>query len=355
MSCLENLDENYALVFFPYHTCMAPFTTLEQLLDAFQAHDLVYRATFLNAEGPWDRSDFYVGKRTDAHLPNLQRFFDYNNWSNDRIWTYDVAIMVAYNNHDNVIVDVPLSCFPWCIDYFGVSGTNILSLPIPELECDHVLTAACQKCYSGNKRCLLGRAGDCGRCGTDKCKPQVGKELDNLRASNLNTLLKERATLCPAFQYLIASCSVVYHYPKAYTAADRTMLHRIVAAQSVAPRELAKEAFIRDKCSSYQLVLFDNGRLKSLENCDVGDRVGFPSSVQSKKSKHALRVIFSTFGMASPLRAYSFFNSALAKPGEVFVGDFVVWDRRLNVSTVRMMILAQIESVNQIYFMVGWI
>jgi hypothetical protein len=361
LSCLETIDDNFALVFFPFHTYMVPFQTLEQLLDEFNAHDLVYRATFLNGDGPWDRSDFYVGKRTvDGNLPNLKRFFDYNNWSNDRTWTYDVAVMVAYNNTDNVIVDVPLSCFPWCIDYFGVSGTNILSLPIPDITDDHILTAACQKCYAGNKRCFLARSGDCGKCGKDEngrseCKAQIARELDNLRAKNLNTLLQERSTLCPAFQYLIASCSVVYNYSKAYTAADRAVLHKIVTTDLVRTRDLAKEAFVRDKCSSYQLVIFENGHFKNLESCDVGDRVGFPSSVQSKKSKHALRMIFPTFGMASPHKAYSFLNAALAKPGEIFVADFVLWDRRLKTTTTRMMILVQMDSADHVYVMVGWV
>lgn len=355
LSCTDNLDANYALVFFPYHTAMVPFTSLPDLIGEFNAHNMVYRNTFLNPDGPWDRSDFYVGKRIDMTLANLKRFFDFNDWTNDRIWTYDVVIMVAYNNLYNAIVDVPISCFPWCIDYYGVSGSNILSLPMPELLDDHMLTAACQKCRDGNKRCSLNRRDDCGKCGHDACKPQVGKEFDNLRAANLNTLLQERSTLCPTFQYLIACVGVVYHYTKAYSAFDRTMLNMIVSADPVEGRQLAKESFVRDKCSSYQLVLFENGRFKNLENINMGDRVGFPISVQSRKGKIALRMIFPTFGIAKPHKAYSFMNAALAKPGEVFVADFVIWDMRLNVSTTRMMILAQKESIDQIYIMVGWV
>jgi hypothetical protein len=48
-------------------------------------------------------------------------------------------------------------------------------------------------------------------------------------------------------------------------------------------------------------------------------------------------------------------NMALVKPGEIFVGDFNVWDRRLKPTVVRMMIMAQLESVDKIFVMVGWV
>jgi hypothetical protein len=182
----------------------------------------------------------------------------------------------------------------------------------------------------------------------------VAKELDNLRSRYLDKLLKERSTLCPSFQYLIACCGTRYGYNKAYTAAEKCLLGRIIETE-IKGRDLLKEGFVREKCSAYQLILFENGAFKTIETCEVGDRVGFPYSAVSKKSKLALRSIFPMFGIADHRSSYSFMNSAMNRPGEIFVADFNVWDKRLKSSVVRMMILAQFETIDKMYVMVGWV
>ena len=334
---------------------MVTFNTLEELLAQFNANHLYYRASFLNADGPFDRADFFVGNRveTPVSLPNVRRFFDYNGWENDRLWNFDAVIMVGYNSGSNVIVDVPTTVFPWCIDYYGVSGSNALTQGLLDLHDDHVLTAACKGCYAGQRRCNLRRPGGCDRCSDVVCKPQVAKELENLRIHYIDNLLKERSTLCPSFQYLIACCGTRYGYNKAYTAFEKTTLGKIIA-EEVKDREFMKEAFIREKCRAYQIVLFENGMLKNLESCEVGERLGFPQSVASKRSKDALRSIFPTFGIADSRTCFSFMNSAMNRPGEIFVADFNVWDRRLRASVVRMLILAQFKALDRMYVMVGW-
>lgn len=333
---------------------MVSFDTLEQLLDGFNAHTLYHRVSFLDAYSPFDRADFYVGTRRESVLSNIQHFFDYNEWDNDRLWNFDVVIMVGYNSGTNVIVDVPASAFPWCIDYYGVSGSNILDQPLLDLADDHLFTAACQACYDGARRCSIGRESKCARCRDDTCRPQAYKELDNLRARYFDALLKDRATLCPAFQYLIACCGTRYGYNKAFTANDKCILGKIFET-AVEGRDLAKEGFIRDKCSAYQLVSYENGALKILENHEMGDRLGFRSYGASTKGKTAMRIVIPAFGIADAHRSFSFFNAAMNKPGEVFVADFNVWDKKLNATVVRMMIMAQFESMDKIYVMVGWV
>jgi hypothetical protein len=354
LSCFEDLCPKIALVFFPFHTSMVTFDTLDQLLDGFNAHMLHHRVSFLNAHGPFDRADFFVGNRRETSLANVQRFFNYNEWDNDRIWNFDVVVMVGYNSGTNVIVDVPAAVFPWCIDFYGVSGSNILDQPLLQLVDDHVLTAACQACYDGARRCSLGRMTNCEKCFGGTCKPQINKELDNLRAHYFEALMKERSTLCPSFQYLIACCGTRYGYNKAFTSNDKCILGKIFET-AVEGRDLAKEMFIRDKCSAYQLVVYENGALKTVETREIGDRLGFRNYVASKKGKTAMRIVMPCFGISDPRRSFSFFNAAMNKPGEVFVADFNVWDKKLNATVVRMMIMAQFESVDKIYVMVGWV
>lgn len=353
---MDTFSSNVALVFFPFHASMVHFSSLPQLLDEFGAHTLVHRVGFLSVDHPWDRCDFYVGQATDRGLSNVTRFFGHNGWHTDGNWAYDVVLVVGYNNLSNMIVDIPAWTFPWCINYMGVVGEDLSDIPFPEeVVSSHTFSAACESCFTKKSSCLKGRSGACPRCTTAPCVPQVAKELDNLRTKFVDQLLLQRPTLCPAFQYLLASCGTRYGYSKAYSAADKAVLRSIVEAGSVMGRDVSKEAFLRERTRASQLVMFKDGQLSILEERGVNSRLGFTIPGRRVRSKTALGFAFPNFGLADPLHAYSLMNSALSDPGGLFVVDVVAWDSNLVASPVRLVALAQFESVSDVFFMVGWV
>jgi hypothetical protein len=351
---LDDLFENVAVVFFPFHTSLVTFSSLNQLLDEFNAHIILHRSTFLNANGPWDRCDFYVGNRSSYDLANVKRFFDYHGWRNDHIWRYDIVVMVGYNTLSGEIVDVPASAFPWCIDYFGVSGSNILDLPVViDPDDTHQLTAACLPCSRGNTRCVRVHGGPCRRC--VDCKPQKTREIANKASTFINSILSERSVFCPAFQYVIATCCAASGYSRAYTAYEKVILKNIVEDEAIVGRVFAKEAMIRERCAAYQLVALEHGRLRIIESVGAEEKIGFTAfSTLNYKSKKAVGMLLPSFGISIPFRAYSLYNSALRSPGEIFVADLNLWNKDLQVIASRIMMLAQFETVDDLFIMVGW-
>lgn len=350
---LTDFHQNVALVFFAFHTSLVSFSSLPELLLEFGCATLSERQHFLNANGPWDRADFYVGNRTSQDLPNVEHFFNHNGWITDRRWRYDAVVVVAYNNLSNIIVDVPSSSFPWCINYFGVSGLNILDQPLMEMVSSHTFLSACQLCYKGNRRCNIGRSGPCDRCGDKPCLPQFPKELDNLRAGFVSAIIREKVVLCPTFQFLLGSASTANGYDL-YSSTDKAILKNIVEPDLATGRDFVKEAFVRQRSRAYQLVQFDHGRIKIIEEHEMGDRIGF-STPKKKVGKKALGYIIPNFGVASPIEAYSLMNSALGTPGEVFVADLMIWNTKLEATPSRIMMLAQFESISSVYIMAGWV
>jgi hypothetical protein len=353
---LDDFHENVALVFFPCHSSMVTFSHLPQLLSDFGAPLLNLQYTWLNPSGPLDRCNFYVGRRTDYDLPNIRRFFEYNKWDTDRTWKYDVVVVVGYNNLSNIVVDIPPSMFPWCSDYYGSTISNITQLPMPEIMTDdHIFRAVCVSCKFKRRRCNTKRKGGCDGCGPGACTPQIGMEIDKANISFVDNLLRERSTLCPAFQFFIATCGTKYGYTKAYTSFEKKMLKCVVQDGSVFGRELSKEAWIRTNCRAHQLVTFINGNMTILESHDLGGRLGFSVPPVGKKSKQALALAIPNFGIANPHDVYSWMNSAFQNPGEGYVADFMAWDTKLNSAPTRIILMVQFETIDSIYMMVGWV
>lgn len=352
-----DFGENVALVFMPF-TCMTvTFTTLDALLEEYARPKFletqVWKAT---PDTPWDRVDFYVGARTSLPLANVHRFFTFNNWPVDRNWNYEVVVAVGYNNLSGIIVDVPTSAFPWCINFFGVSGTNILDLPLSDtMASEHVFNAACLACTQKKCSCAIGRAeGErCGRCKDSPCIPHPEKEFLRMRRLMVDKMLKDKAVLCPGFQLVLATSGSAYGFNKAYSSEEKVKLTSIMEAH-MSGRDFMKEQLLRDRGSSFQLVRFKNGRLSILEEINAESRLRFEVPKSGETSKRALGRLFPHFGIAIPHHAFSLLNSAFENPGEAFATDVKVWNSRLEVGAVRLVVLVQFVPGWEAFVAVAW-
>lgn len=332
------------MVFSRFDTAMVSFTSLHDLVDG-----LTYSGSFyiLDSGLPCTRIDFYVGNASNHTLYNLRTFFQYNNWYCDRMWKYEIVTLVAYNDISSAIVDMPLSFFPWCVDFFGATD---IDMPFAEgMVANHIFHVACKECYRLKRRCTIGRSGDCAKC-QGRCTPAVEKEIAAARSVFIKTLLSNRHALCPAFQHLLATCGNANGYHKIHTAED---LRDLTAMLPVAGRDTTKEDFIRSKASATQLVQFLDGRLSILEETNVGTRVRFART--AKKGRVGLATNITNFGIDDYVKAYSLINSALSNPGHIYFADAMIRNTGLVVSQARIMVLAQIESPISVFIMVGWI
>lgn len=305
--------------------------------------------TFAPDNSPCDQIDFYVGNTSTRPLFNLHTFFQHNGWTSDRVWGYDVVVAIGYNSLSNAIVDIPTSLFPWCIDYFGATD---LDMPLAiELTPEFKFHKACLDCRRLNRRCQLSRVGDCNKCRDGTCLPNIELELEAHHNLVFKAIMLNRHALCPAFQHLLTIVGNANGYHNlGVNAAETTALAETIVVNG---RLIEKEVFIRTKASATQLVRFINGRLTIVDEFNVGDRLRF--AVSEKKSKAGFSANIPCFGIDNPIKAYSLLNSALESPGQLRFADVSIRDANLVVSTTRIMILAQYDSVESLWIMVGWI
>lgn len=332
------------MVFRRFDTSIVSYTSLPVLVDTLSL-SLVY--PFPNP-GSWcNRIDFYVGNVSDHPLHNLHLFFSHNNWTSDRTWKYDVVVAVGYNQRSNTIVDIPTSLFPWCIDFFGATD---IDMPMPaNMVSDHRFLAACLECFRLKRRCDLNRHGACNKCRYTPCLPQTEKEIDSHHASLLNVMMKNRHALCPALSHLLATVGNANGYTKIYSADEIATLGTLIP---VTGRDIAKEEFIRTKSASTQLVQFRNGKLIIVEEVNARDRMKFMCT--DKRGKAALAINMPTFGIDNPVKAYSLLNSALRTPGHFYFANEVLWTTSFQLCTARIILVAQYESSDSLWIMVGW-
>lgn len=341
---MDDLFDNIALRFGRFETNMVSFSSLHDLTLGLTLSGHVDINT---TDSPCDLIDVYVGNVTLNPLYNVQTFFKCNDLACDRVWQYDVVVFVGRNALTGIIVDVPASLFPWCIDYFGATH---IDMPFSqETVSDHLFTAACVPCGRLKRACNINRQGACSRCRDGVCEPNVAKEIENIRFKFLKQLLASRDILCPALQHLLATCGNANGYTKVHTAADTRSLAQLL---TITGRDLQKEDFIRTKASAHQLVCFHHGTLRIVEKVNMQRKMGFARTVC--KGKYALSINIPSFGMDDPHKAYSLLNTALKTPGHFFFADVVVRDLDLDTSLVRIIIIAQYESADSLWIMAGW-
>jgi hypothetical protein len=344
-NALDDLFDTVAMRFSRFDTRAFTFSSLAPTISGLT---LSASVPINNIVSPCDHLDFYVGMATEHALYNLHAFFQYNGWVSDRMWQYDVVIVVGKNTLSGITVDVPVSLFPWCIDYFGARE---FCMPFTQgLVSTHRLTAACIDCGRLKRACQINREGDCNRCAEGTCRPNVGKEIENMRFVFLKHLTTNRHVLCPGFQYLLSVCGNANGYTKIHSAADTLALGDYI---TITGRHICKEDVIRTTSQATQLVNFKHGTLHIVEANNMGKRLGFVRT--ANRGKYALSVNIPGFGMADPHHSYSLLNSALQSPGEFFFADALVRGADLEVSPARIQILAQWEDLDSLWVMVGWV
>lgn len=333
------------MVFRRFDASMVTFSSLPALVSTLSLSSI---HAFEADNSPCDRIDFYVGNVTNEPLYNLHTFFAHNGWVSDRTWKYDVVVAVGYNALSDMIVDIPASLFPWCLDYFGV---DYLDFPIStEIMSEHLFRKACLECRRINRRCALKRVGGCPKCPEGQCKPNVELELETHHNSVCKAMLINRHALCPAFLHLLTTVGNFTGYHNlGVNAADTVFL---ADSMLITGRSIQKEVFIRAKAVATQLVHFINGRLLIVDEFNMGKRLGFAET--TKRGKAGFVGSIPTFGIDNPLKSYSLMNAALRDPGNLKFADAAVWDKDLVVSPARILMLAQYESSESLWIMVGW-
>jgi hypothetical protein len=351
---MENIMSNLCLVFLQFKTFVLGFESVPMITEKFGATHLIDTIAIPSDGGPMDQIDIYVGRPNDMTLWNVKRFFHFNNLFTDRSWAYDVVIMVGKNAASNIIVDIPQSSFPWCVDIFASNGPL---LPMPtEMVSAHQLTAACASCHAPSKcGCLIPRVGDCHRCQPGACVPRIGPELTNASMAMIDRMILDVSVFCPLFQHLFYSVATIFGVIRSLPTINRQLLKRFIQSDaSIFRRDVVKEANFKTTVTEFQLVQFSNGALKILDKSVGKDRIRFAVPNKSDRSKAAVGKMFPTFGAASPWEIISLFNSALGSPGDVFVRDLALWDKNLVPIASRLMMMAQVEDVYNIFILVGW-
>lgn len=344
-----------ALVFFPFHTSLVGFSTLDELMRSFSTPCMVQSFTITGAEGPWDRCDIYAGARTDVSLVNVKRFFEYNGWVTDRDWKFNCVVVVGINNLSGIIVDMPAHSFPWCIDFFGMSGMDPHEIPLPDgMVSTHRFHINCIPCGRKKVSCTKNRADPCRRCEDEVCLPNAPMEINALAKRYLKALLVDRSVLCPAFQYVIATMGRKVDFTASYLIRDIAILGRIVKDDCPDGRHLTAESYLIAKSRVHQRFYVVNGEARLIDSTTVKE-LGMNLAGQNT-GKSALAHILPHFGIAEPTHAYSFLNSAFMKIGEIVAGDFVVWDKDCTVNMARIMALVQYDlATDTFFFAFGWI
>lgn len=344
----------FCLVFLPFSTFALGLDSVPAITEKFQATHLLETIDIPADGGPMDEIDIYVGRPNDMTLLNVKRFFHFNNLFTDRSWAYDVVIMVGKNKSSGIIVDVPGSAFPWCIDIFSFEG------PLPpmpeEMVSGHQYSAACASCYSPRKcTCLIPRVGDCHRCQPGTCVPRVPIELGNATAAMVDRIILDISVICPMFQHLFYSVATLHGIQRLLPTINRTLLKRFIESDdSIFRRDFLKEAHFKTIVSESQMVQFSDGKMMILEGDVHKDRIRFAVPTKSDKSKIAVGKCFPFFGAASVWDMISLFNSALQSPGKIFMRDMALWNKKLVPLASRLMMMAQVQDVNNVIILVGW-
>lgn len=351
---MENNTENLAMVFTHFKACLTPFDGISDIMAQFGPLSLLESITLSPENMPCDRYDVFVGETNDFTLSNVKRFYAFNDVHTDRTWCYDVVVVVGYNNLSGIIVDVPPSAFPWCVNPFGESH---IGMPMPNfMVSNHMFRQSCSLCYSPRKcSCAIPRADTCGKCPPGKCIPRAGAELENLRTRMGERLAQDISVLCPPFQHVILSVSTVVRASRLFPGVNRPLLKKIVESETVmSGRDFVVEANFKQRFPEFQMVRISDGRLSIMEQSLGGQRIGLSVPRKTEKGKPAIGKIISTFGASDPWDIISLFNAAFDRPGQLFVRDLVLWDSKLSPIVCRLVMMIETISVDESIILVGW-
>lgn len=351
------------MIFFPFLTLHVTYDALPTLLGNYGLTPSQHiEMVVANPDSAVDRIDVYYGSRAPTELQNFVGFVKYAHLTSTIAyrWDYDVIVAVGRNALSGVILDIPVSMFPWTAVCFSVDATpTIFQSPLLQIPCQpqHTYVRRCFQCSIRKHVCAVLPGMRCASCDASNlgCHPQEGEEY--ARAEYFYDRMAATAfAFCAPYQHLIQSVKVKLRCEKAprMPARSRAELLGFMTTVPFAGYCPEAEQIILRMCASVQCVRFQNGTMTIPWERNMKDIHGFNAYTLCRLVKVRVAAVSPHFGLSSPEKAFGIIDSALDQVGNIFWLEDVFMSPTYKFRLGRMYMVAAIYSEDHMTFTVGW-